>query len=365
MDATCGAACYTGYGKTRNVGTCHDGVWNCETKACDNETIPTHEYCESGLDTNCDGRLGSNVYDGWLSHSCDNGSNVGNCQPGIWTCREAQKICVGAVGPETEDCSGRDMDCDGRADNIPLELCYEGELKDLSYATSECRAGVMACGANNTRVCLGQVLPAPEMCGSNLDLNCNGILDDVPSTATISYDLAFILDRSCSMTSVDPLILGAIEYLAVSHATTKFRYALIDVAGDLDDVELKLNFTDGQTFGDFIATHTALGGGTELSYDAIVDVASGVYPLEWRADRRLIIWIGDEEAQSSTLRDLTEQDVVAVLTALWNAGTKYQVSAFISPSFTAQYDSFATVYNLYQTQKELESVLLSEIGACE
>ena len=66
-----------------------------------------------------------------------------------------------------------------RACEVPGETraCYEG--RGGSQDVGACRAGEQTCGDDHTwGACLGQTLPARDVCGNSLDEDCDGTADE-------------------------------------------------------------------------------------------------------------------------------------------------------------------------------------------
>ncbi|MBU1220947.1 hypothetical protein KKF34_07300 [Myxococcota bacterium] len=82
--------------------------------------------------------------------------------------------------PTTEICGDDiDNDCDGVIDNGCNTECTSGETRDCGTDVGECEFGTQTCTANGTwgTDCVGGVLPADEDC-DGLDNNCNGQIDE-------------------------------------------------------------------------------------------------------------------------------------------------------------------------------------------
>lgn len=105
-------------------------------------------------------------------YSCSTDSDCGGdgyqcifgARPAPFCCRE-----------EPEVCDGRDNDCNGVADEMPPERCYEGTPG--TEGVGPCKAGTRACVDGALAACDGQVLPKEEVCDA-VDDNCDGALDD-------------------------------------------------------------------------------------------------------------------------------------------------------------------------------------------
>jgi hypothetical protein len=103
---------------------------------------------------------------------CKNGSCVlQQCKPGWANCDGAP-----ANGCEWNVLQDGPCVCTPGA----TQACYQGAPGTLGIGP--CKAGVQTCDPTGTKwgSCVGQVLPQPEVCGSTIDLNCDGIPGNVP-----------------------------------------------------------------------------------------------------------------------------------------------------------------------------------------
>ena len=339
----CGGACYSGPAETRRIGECRDGVEVCmaETSSCVGQVLPAAESCGTGLDTDCNGRIGDDVHEReWC------GVDIGACEPGQLQCVDGVLACIGAVGPTSEDCSGTDRDCDGLVDNIEATVCYDGDPRELLPPEAACRAGATACVAGQV-ACVGQVLPREEICGLKLDRNCNGLIDDGAPTVDKSLDIIVLLDRSCSMSYVDERVRGVLAQFAENYAERDYRFGLVDVPGSFTQTvpEMALQLTDADSFRRVIEQHGALFGGHEYSYDALMMAALNTFGFDLRSSRRLVLWFGDEEAQTNA--PVSE---LAVADAL--ADADFTTLVFIDTIFALEYDDIVnatggSIFSLY------------------
>jgi hypothetical protein len=152
--------------------SCFNGVWG----TCVGAVGPTSETCNN-LDDDCDA-----LTDEGLTQSC--GTDVGECQSGTQTCTAGQwGTCVGAIGPVSETCNNKDDDCDSLKDEFLTQQCGITDVGVCQYGTQTCSNGTWGS-------CQGAINPITEVCGNNLDDDCDGQVDelsqcpDFPPTCT-------------------------------------------------------------------------------------------------------------------------------------------------------------------------------------
>jgi len=164
-----GAAC-----DGADADLCPEGTIVCTSGGlvCNDNTGPNIEIC-NGLDEDCDAMTDEGNPGG--GGSC--GSGIGVCTPGTLTCTGGSLMCIGGNAGTGEACNGLDDDCDGVVDDNPGGLGLSCGTTDVG----ECSFGSTIC-SNGTVQCAGEIGPATEVCNS-LDDDCDGTADDMPVDA--------------------------------------------------------------------------------------------------------------------------------------------------------------------------------------
>ena len=132
------------------------------------------EKCD-GVDNDCDGVADDNPVDAGgacASTSPPTGACVAN---GVRTCSAGVIVCAGAIDPLPETCNNVDDNCDGSIDDGVSQGCYTGPAHTSGIGV--CHAGSSTCAAGVFGACAGQVVPGTEQC-NGLDDDCNGVIDD-------------------------------------------------------------------------------------------------------------------------------------------------------------------------------------------
>ena len=166
----------------------NDGTWG----ECFGGIQPELEVC-NGVDDDCNG-----LVDDLPNCACVPGTQepcglqTGECEPGIQVCQAggAWSDCIGGVPPGTEVCNGKDDDCDGLTD--PGCQCLIGDTVPCAGTDEgQCEKGVHACQLDGTwSDCQGAVGPQPEICGNNVDDDCDGQIDNgCPTTVTLNLNI--------------------------------------------------------------------------------------------------------------------------------------------------------------------------------
>ncbi|MCB9638917.1 MAG: hypothetical protein H6728_09245 [Myxococcales bacterium] len=187
--------CYPGPTESRANLPCKAGVQRCQNDGtwgtiCEGPILPTKETC-NGIDDDCNGKI-----DDIAECACKEGdvadcytgpektAGIGICKKGKMTCQSDKTwgACVDAVPPGTEDCNGKDDDCDGTVDNncdcIPgqKEECYTGP--DGTGGKGICKKGSRTCDPTGKwSTCDGEIKPGTEDCNGKDD-DCDGQVDN-------------------------------------------------------------------------------------------------------------------------------------------------------------------------------------------
>jgi hypothetical protein len=159
-----------------------DDVASPLTCACYNGTHKTGDLGEvcNGVDDDCNGL----VDEAWpsLGSSC----GLGACSGGVYECAKDTLNIVCSTGPGGSDDKAADEICgdnvDNNCDGVADETCecdVVGEQRKCSVNAGICREGVQTCSESGWSSCIGGILPVAEICDT-LDNNCNNIVDDIP-----------------------------------------------------------------------------------------------------------------------------------------------------------------------------------------
>jgi WD40 repeat protein len=190
---------------TLNRGQCKAGQQLCSRGRwglCEGAVTPQLEICGNGIDENCDGfdeDCPSECSPPGQKQDCYSGPpetrDIGECRAGTRICGANGKWgpCEGEVTPQPEICfDGKDNDCNSKIDDGCASECKEGETKPCYSGPPEtkdvgaCKAGTQTCEHGKWGKCSGEILPKREICGNNIDDDCNGKIDDCEPTQLLS-----------------------------------------------------------------------------------------------------------------------------------------------------------------------------------
>lgn len=184
-------ACAPPVGYTSALGDCDDNNASIHPTA--------YDACPDGIDNNCNGLVDEQA--AMIGQPC--GSNLGACQPGIWTCLSNELTCVGGIPPGLEICSdGVDNDCDGDVDEITPEtvpLTWYIDVDGDGFGNPDTALAVHSCdpqpgyavspGDCNDNV--AAVNPVATEACNGIDDDCDGQVDE--GCACSPADIALML----------------------------------------------------------------------------------------------------------------------------------------------------------------------------
>jgi hypothetical protein len=188
-DCQAGFRCDNGACVERPVCTDFDGDGYCDKREgyddCNDNRANIHpgaaEVCD-GLDNDCDAEIDEDCpCNAGDSQAC--GTDVGNCIRGRQSCENGQwGVCQGGRPPAAvEDCEDElDNDCNGAVNDGCA--CAPDDTRACGSALGGCTPGVQSCVENagdwQWGSCQGGTPPTEELCGDELDNDCDGSIDN-------------------------------------------------------------------------------------------------------------------------------------------------------------------------------------------
>lgn len=145
---------------------------------------PTHD-CPTGqtcCGSTCNDLSNDFSHCGDCNTACTNPINgTAECKGGMCGLKGCLAAFADCNGDLVDGCEWNQLQ-DGPCVCTPgaTQPCYQGTPGTQNVGP--CKGGVQSCNATGTGwgACVGQVLPASEICGNNIDEDCNGTADDVP-----------------------------------------------------------------------------------------------------------------------------------------------------------------------------------------
>jgi hypothetical protein len=382
----CPETCYTGPAVTEGVGECKAGTPVCDEDgnvvSCEGEVVPKPEGddCDT-LDKDCDG----SVHD---TPSLSPWAAANDC-PQCGKCRNTRARCDGVAGqwycdypsgpPSPEVCDGTftDEDCDcmvddedpdipGTAYGAELVFCYTGP--EGTALNGNCRPGYEFCDPYTGMPGCSDRTPQEENC-SGLDMDCNGIANDVVTT----YDhiaMVLAIDTSGSMNVYHEAVKEVICDYAQQGSSENYLFGLVLIASPNGQFSLAQDLTSAQGLCEALQ-QIEMYGGDEPTLSAAEAVANPENPLmiSWPENaKRIFVGFGDEPAAVSsgsiddsitnTLAycDASETDIYWFVEDVWN----YDQQAMGCSGHVFQLTSYAP-WMLEDMNKIIDSVCLGEL----
>lgn len=164
-DPNCGAD--LAYDRARNVCTCPSGTFPADGGATDGA------LCVAG-----DGGPGEDERDGGpcidgQTRACADGNDTGECSAGVQRCADGSwSECLGALGPNPEQCDGLDNDCDSAVDGAAASASCGSSPRATSVScsagvciTTSCSTGFADCDGDFPNGCEVDTRDSVAHCG--------------------------------------------------------------------------------------------------------------------------------------------------------------------------------------------------------
>ena len=148
------------------VLSCRAGQWDDEATQCVGAVGPQEEQCDADMiDENCNGIANEGCACAENeTRMC--GRNEGVCKPGMQACQGGKWTtdCVGAVGDPSDSCE-----------------CLTGDTESCTAGKGVCAMGERQCERGRWSKCQPAMQPSRETC-DNVDNDCDGVVDGTSAT---------------------------------------------------------------------------------------------------------------------------------------------------------------------------------------
>lgn len=251
-----------------------------EETRCEGYRPSTSETC-NGLDDDCDGDVDEDTGYAPLEEGNPCLSLIGECHKASAVCLSGSLACQDLE--HSEECNGLDDDCDGDVDEGLGTLGYEYHGPDGTANVGACRAGALEC-VDGVPTLRGEVVPSEELCGDEVDSDCDGALN--PEGGGGSHDVVLVIDYSGSMYGYLQDVTDAVctwaqgdsaehNFAAIGVSFTSLTPDYNQVLFDFETpdeacADLYTAMTEGQGIGDeYVPDAIILGHEAPLSFSGV------------------------------------------------------------------------------------------------
>ena len=153
---------------------CEEGEYICElgVPTCTDFSENNLEVCNLE-DDDCDPSTPDGKDEDWFGIACD-GSDEDGCEDGVFICASGEQLCNDDPESRVEICNGIDDTCDGIVplDEIDNDNDHYVECESWEGPTTDIYAGG-DCNDVNAVISPGAI----DICGNQIDENCDGVLN--------------------------------------------------------------------------------------------------------------------------------------------------------------------------------------------
>ncbi|PIV46672.1 MAG: hypothetical protein COS22_00125, partial [Candidatus Huberarchaeum crystalense] len=172
--------------------TCRPSTWNCDTTAnCTlNHFCNTSNICQAKKPDNSACTANQEC----TSNNCYNNT----CRPSTWSCDTTANCTLNHFCNTSNTCQAKwncDTNCDGINDTYQENACttcncITGQTQDCPLQQGVCAGAQQTCTQGVWDICdYGSDYSETEICGDNLDNNCNGEIDEGCTTCTPNTEI--------------------------------------------------------------------------------------------------------------------------------------------------------------------------------